>query len=355
MIKGVTDMIWYKEKNDDDIIVSTRIRLARNLEKYPFPNAMSSQQMRTAAKEIEDSILNSNSTLAKSFKAYYIKDTSDVDKQVLAEKHLISPDLLKKPDASVMISDDDSMSIMLMEEDHIRLQVIMGGYKLDEAYETANRVDDVIDENLKYAFDKDFGYLTSCPTNTGTGLRASVMMHLPALTMTDNISRIISSASNFGIAVRGLYGEGSKAYGNLYQISNQITLGLSEKEIIEKVKNIVSQIAEHEKDARKKLGENNNDYLEDRFYRSYGTLKYARSMSSQEAKSLISDVMMGINMGILKDININLIELMIKAEPASVENKAGKRLTPAERDKARAEMIRNNIINREKLLKMKQD
>lgn len=342
-MKEVTGMIWYKEKNNDDIIVSTRIRLARNLADYPFPNAMTSEQMKKAAKEIENSILNSNSTLSKSFKTYYIKETSDVDKQVLAEKHLISPDLLNKQDASVMISDDDSMSIMLMEEDHIRLQVILGGYKLDEAYETANRVDDVIDENMKYAFDRDFGYLTSCPTNTGTGLRASVMMHLPALTMTDNISRIISSASSLGIAVRGLYGEGSKAYGNLYQISNQITLGLSEKEIIEKVKNIVNQIAEHEKDARRKLTENNKDYLEDKFYRSYGTLKYARRMSSQEAKTLLSDIIMGKNMGILKDINANLIEMMISAEPASIENKAGKRLTPDERDKIRAEMIRNNI------------
>ena len=187
-------MIWYKENNDDDIVISTRIRLARNLEKYPFPNAITSQQAKQATVEIENSIINSNTTLSGEFNVYHIGEISDIERQILAEKHLISLDMLKKPHGSVMISKDDSMSIMLMEEDHIRLQIILGGFKLQEAYQTASRVDDVIDEQVKYAFDADFGYLTSCPTNTGTGLRASVMMHLPALTMTDNISRIISSS-----------------------------------------------------------------------------------------------------------------------------------------------------------------
>ena len=321
-------MIWYKQKNDNDIVVSTRIRLARNLSKYPFPNAMNPETAKKACAEIQKAILESNSTLANDFNLYKIDDISPIEKTVLAEKHLISRELTEKPEACVMVSKDESMSIMLMEEDHIRIQVIMGGLKLDEAFETASRVDDVIDENVQYAFDKDFGYLTSCPTNTGTGMRASVMMHLPALTMTDNISRIISSASNLGIAVRGLYGEGSKAYGNLYQISNQVTLGLTEKEIIEKVKNIVSQIAEHEKEARKKLLENNKNYIENKVWRSYGILKYARSIDSKEAKALISDVIMAKNMGIINDIKENLTELEILTEPASIEADSAKRLTP---------------------------
>lgn len=336
-------MIWYKQKNDDDIVVSTRIRLARNILKYPFPNRMTIEQKNMATKEIEDTILNSNSTLSNEFITYHINEMSDVDKQVLLEKHLISPDLLKKNDSAVMISKDDSMSIMIMEEDHLRLQIILGGYCLDEAYETANRVDDVIDEHLKYAFDKDFGYLTSCPTNTGTGLRASVMMHLPALTMTDNIQRIISSAGKLGIEVRGLYGEGSVAYGSLYQISNRVTLGISEREIIENVKNIVTQIRELERDARNKILENNREYLEDKFYRAYATLKFARIITSNEAKSLISDVIMGKNMGILNDINENLIELMILVEPASVENMAKMRLSPQQRDYERAKLIREKL------------
>ena len=335
-------MIWYKEQTDNDIVVSTRVRLARNLSKYPFPNAMDSEALKNAREEIENAVMNSNSTLAKDFTVYHMDKADDVTKQMLAEKHLISPDLLKKKESSVLINKDESMSVMLMEEDHLRMQVIMGGFKLDEAYETASKVDDVIDENVQYAFDADFGYLTSCPTNTGTGLRASVMMHLPALTMTNSIQRIASSASGFGIAVRGMYGEGSKAYGSLYQISNQVTLGLSEKEIIEKVKNIVNQIAEHENQARKKLIENNKDYIEDKLWRSYGTLKYARSVSSQEAKALISDVLMGKNMGIIK-IDNNLIELMIMVEPAYIEHMEQKRLSPEERDKKRAELIRKNL------------
>ena len=335
-------MIWYKEQNDNDIVVSTRVRLARNLSKYPFPNAMDAETLKTAREEIESSVMNSNSTLSKDFTAYHMDETDDVTKLMLAEKHLISPDLLNKKGSSVLINKDESMSVMIMEEDHIRMQVIMGGFKLDEAYELADKVDDVIDENVGYAFDADFGYLTSCPTNTGTGLRASVMMHLPALTMTKSIQRIASSASNLGIAVRGMYGEGSKAHGSLYQISNQVTLGLSEKEIIEKVKNIVNQIAEHEQQARKRIVDNNKDYIEDKLWRSYGALKYARSISSKEAIELISDVLMGKNMGIIETDN-NFIELMIMTEPAYIEHMEQKRLSPEERDKKRAELIRKNL------------
>ncbi len=335
-------MIWYNEQNDNDIIVSTRIRLARNLMKYPFPNAMNVEELKKAREEIENAIMNSNSTLSGDFNVYHMGNTDDVTKQMLLEKHLISPDLLGKNESSVLLNKDESMSVMIMEEDHLRMQIILGGFKLDEAYETASRVDDVIDENVQYAFDADFGYLTSCPTNTGTGLRASVMMHLPALTMTNSIQRIASSAGSLGIAVRGMYGEGSKGYGSLYQISNQVTLGLSEKEIIEKVKNIVNQIAQREKEAREKLLENNKDYIEDKLFRSYGILKYARSVSSKEAKALISDVLMGKNMGII-DVDNNLIQLMIMTEPAYIEHISNKRLSPEERDKKRAELIREKI------------
>ena len=331
-------MIWYKEKNEDDIIISTRIRLARNLLKYPFPNAMTEQQVKTALEEAESQILST--PLANNFKAYRIGDMSAVEKRMLYEKHLISPDMLNKTNGAVMISQDDSTSIMLMEEDHLRIQVILGGFKLDEAYKTADETDNILDECMRFAFDEELGYLTSCPSNTGTGLRASVMMHLPALTLTDNISKIITSASKLGITVRGLYGEGSKAYGSLYQISNQVTLGLSENEIIEKVKNIVNQIATHEKDVRQKLRENNKDVLEDKLFRAYGTLRYARKISSQEAKSLISDVILGENMGIIQTVEQNLIELMILTEPAFVESIYQKTLTPDERDIKRAELIR---------------
>ncbi len=331
-------MIWYKE-NNNDIVISTRIRLARNIKKYPFPNAMTDAQTKEAVSEIEKTLTESNSTLSKTFKTLKLSELDEAKRGELIEKHLISPDLGKR--ASVMISDDECMSIMLMEEDHIRLQIIKGGFSLDEAWELADKVDDVIEENAEYAFHKDFGYLTACPTNAGTGLRASVMMHLPALTMTNNMGRIISSASNLGIAVRGLYGEGSKAYGSLYQISNQITLGLSEKELIEKLKNIVCQIKEHEENTRNNLLKNNKNSLEDRLWRAYGTLKYARSISSNETKSLISDVIMGVNMGIIPKDNTNFLQLIIETEPYTLSVKSKTPLTAEERDILRADTLRS--------------
>lgn len=332
-------MIWYKN-NNSDIVVSTRIRLARNVDKTPFPNAL--KDTKEVTEKIKNAVLGGNSTLAKDFDFIDLDNTPLIRKQELAEEHLISPVMCKDKGKSVMISKDRTMSIMLMEEDHIRLQIIKDGFALDEAYSLASKVDDVIEENITYAFDNDFGYLTACPTNTGTGMRASVMMHLPALTMTENINRVISSAGSLGIEVRGLYGEGTKAYGNLYQISNRITLGLSESQVIEKLTNVVNQIIDMETKARNMLKEKNYDVIADRLFRSYGTLKYARSVSSSEAKSLLSDVMLGQSLGIIpKESKIAPLECMVLSEPALVCD--GKELSLNERDKKRAELIRNNI------------
>jgi protein arginine kinase len=330
-------MIWY-QNNNNDIAVSTRIRLARNIDGVPFPNALKDTAETT--EKIKNSILNSNSTLGRDFDFIDLDKMSDTDKQSLAEEHLISPQMLNGKGKSVLINKDKTMSIMLMEEDHIRLQIIKSGLAIDEAYEIADKVDDVIEESVTYAFDEEFGYLTACPTNAGTGLRASVMLHLPALTMTDNINRVISSAANIGIAVRGLYGEGTRAYGNLYQFSNQITMGLSEREILDKLKNVVNQIIEMEKKARTSLLTQNKDQIEDKLFRSYGTLKYARTISSSEAKSLLSDVMLGQNLGIIpKDGKITPLECMVKISPSLI----GASLAPAERDHKRADFIRDNI------------
>lgn len=333
-------MIWYKEKNDNDIMVSTRIRLARNLDKYPFPLILNSEGKEKVTEELKNAILNSNSTLAKDFTVIKMKDLSPAEKSRLAEKHLISFEMAKSDFGSALINKDETMSIMLIEEDHLRLQVIFGGFKLKEAWELASKVDDVIEEGVTYAFSEEFGYLTACPTNTGTGMRASVMMHLPALTLTNNISKIISSASALGLTVRGLYGEGSKAFGNLYQISNQVTLGVSEEEIIAKLENIASQIENHEKEAREKLKANDN--LSDKLWRAYGTLKYARSISSSEAKALLSDVILGKNLGII-DIKGKSpsMQLMVETEPALISS--GENLAPEARDRKRAEYLRENV------------
>lgn len=264
-----------------------------------------------------------------------------VNVKALCEQHFISPDLAKSDKGSVLINKDRTMSIMINEEDHIRLQVILSGLRLSEAWETASRVDDLIEENTEYAFDEELGYLTTCPTNVGTGLRASVMMHLPALTLTREISKIIASAGNLGIAIRGIYGEGSEALGNLYQISNQITMGICEEELIERVENIAKQIEGYEKEARKKLSEYNYDALSDKVWRSYGILKYARKISSSEAKALISDVILGRAEKIIDDKDSSLIELLVKTEPAVITD--GEDMTSNERDIKRANLIRETI------------
>lgn len=328
-------MVWYNN-NDANIVVSTRIRLARNLDGVPFPANLKNKKEIT--EKIKNAIISSNSTLASDFKFIALDELSANDREKLREEHLISPEMVSGTSRSVMINKDRTMSIMLMEEDHIRLQIIESGNRLNEAYKTASRVDDVIEEALTYAFDDEFGYLTACPTNAGTGMRASVMLHLPALTMTNNISRIISSVGSMGIAVRGLYGEGTKAYGCLYQISNQVTMGLSEQEIIEKLIHVVNQIIDSEKRTRELLKEKNGDYLKNKILRSYGLLKYAYTMDSAEARELLSDVILGQNMDIIKKGKASPIECMINIAPSFIAD-----VNANERDKKRAEYLNINV------------
>lgn len=332
-------MIWYNDLNDG-IILSTRIRLARNIDKTPFPSRL--KDKKKVREMLSDSILKSNSTLSNDFTLYELSKLSQSEKTAMTEEHLISPQMINDNEGAVLVNKDKTMSIMLMEEDHIRLQIIKGGYALDEAYDLADKVDDVMEESLTYAFDEKFGYLTACPTNAGTGMRASVMMHLPALVMTGNISRVLQSFSGMGIAVRGMYGEGTNADGALYQISNSITLGLSEQEIIEKLKVVVNKISDMEKQAREMLMNNRKDDFTDKLMRSYGILKYAVKITSQEAKTMLSEVMLAQNMGIIEcNGKMTPLELMIKSAPSVIGGKDN--LSPDERDKKRAELIRENL------------
>lgn len=334
-------MIWYKDENDG-IIISTRIRLARNLDKTPFPAKLSGSEAEKVKKAIAESVTKSNSTLSKEFKLYNIDEIDEAEKAKLLEEHLISPQLARKKESGVLINNDRTMSIMLLEEDHIRLQIIKGGLCLEEAYDLADKVDDVMEEVLTYSFSERYGYLTACPTNVGTGLRASVMVHIPALVMTGNASRVLQSFSSMGIAVRGLYGEGTEAEGCMYQISNSVTLGVSEEEIISKIKTVALKIAEMEKRAREQLLEKHRDDVEDKIMRSYGILKYARKITSKEAKTMLSDCLLGQNMGIIeKDAKFAPLELIIKTAPGVISEKAS--LSAQERDIKRAELIRNSI------------
>ncbi|MBS7299365.1 MAG: protein arginine kinase [Eubacteriales bacterium] len=335
-------MIWYKKNSNDDIMVSTRVRLARNVAKYPFPNVMTKQDIDGAKQDIISALENEKAVVGE-LKFTEMTDTDISERQVLMERHLISSELVEKSNAAVAVSADEELSIMLMEEDHIRIQSIMGGFALKEAYELANKADDAIEKHVEFAFSEKYGYLTACPTNTGTGMRASVMMHLPALTMTGNIDRIIRSASNLGLEVRGLYGEGSKAYGSLYQLSNRITLGLSEEEIIEKLENIAGQIKSREEEAREAIKDKTE--VADRLWRSLGTLRYARSLTSREAKTLLSDYILGSSIGIIDEkIKQSPIELMVLTEPANITKIAGGAdLSAAERDIKRAEIVRSSV------------
>ncbi len=335
-------MIWYKKQNNDDIFVSTRVRLARNLAEYPFPNIIDSAKQIEARDKIIDVLGGARGELGE-LNVTLMSATDPLQRRVMMEKHLISSELIGRNDAAVAVGCDDELSIMLMEEDHIRIQVIRSGLDLSGTMEIAFRADDALEAKLAYAYSEKYGYLTACPTNTGTGIRISVMMHLPALTMTGNIDPILTSATKLGLEVRGLYGEGSKAYGSLYQISNRITLGVSEEEIADKLESIAKQIKEREEEARALIKD--KPEVADRLWRSLGTLKYARTLTSHESKNLLSDYILGASMGVIdEEIKQNPLELMVLTEPANIIKIAGGGdLTGTERDIKRAELVRSSV------------
>jgi protein arginine kinase len=331
--------------NEKEIVMTSRIRLARNLKNYKFPTKMTSEEAARIINDTNRSINSDDSGL--NYKLLYMKDLSDVDKNVLIEKHLISPALAESKDkGALLLSLNEKSSIMINEEDHIRIQVLGSGMCLNECWEKGNRIDDVLEEELDFAFDRELGYITSCPTNIGTGMRASVMLHLPALSITNQIDKLLYSISQLGVAVRGVYGEGTKSMGHLYQISNQGTLGASEEKLIEKITQIVVQIIQKEKATRELLIKNNREEIEDELYRALGLLSYARSMSTDEAMKLISYVKLGREMGIVEGLqNKNLYDLMVNVQPNNLIANTNGELTVKERDMKRAEFIRRELQN----------
>ncbi|WP_202708249.1 protein arginine kinase [Sporosalibacterium faouarense] len=337
---------WLKGKGpDSDIVISSRVRLARNLENTSFSQRMNDEEANVVKQQVKDAILNGNSVISKDFNYFNIENIDLLNRRILVEKHIISPGLLEKPDKSAfLISKDEKVTVMMNEEDHVRIQVLNPGLSLEESWDLCSKIDDLLDENLKYAFDDKFGYITACPTNVGTGLRASVMLHLPALVLTNYINKILQAVSQIGLTVRGLYGEGTDVMGNLFQISNQTTLGKTEEEIIEKLKNIVMQIIDKERASRESLFNNQGIRIEDKIYRSLGILRNSRIITSKEAMDLLSFVRMGIDMGIIKDVNIDVVNnLMITTQPANIQKYAKSELSSQERDVKRAELIREKL------------
>lgn len=323
---------------DHDIVLSSRIRLARNLENIPFPGVSMREEKKRVIKLVKESVSRQTN-----FKLHIMDlgDLPELERELLVEKHLISPaHAVSGSGKGVLLDDKEIISIMVNEEDHLRIQVLVPGLQLERGWELANDLDNLFEGELDLAFSEKCGYLTSCPTNVGTALRASVMVHLPALNLTKNIGRMLGAVSQLGLAVRGLYGEGSESAGNIYQISNQITLGHSENDIIDNLKSVTRQVIEQERQARKRLLEENEVQVKDTIKRSYGILKYAYQISTDEAMKLLSSVKLGIDMGIIDDVGEKVLsELMVMIRPAHIQKINGKELSTEERDIYRAELI----------------
>jgi protein arginine kinase len=330
---------------DSEIVLTSRIRLARNIQDVKFPLLFSKEAAENAIQQVENSLLKDSNQPFGEMELLAMNELNTLEKRVLVEKHLISPQLAEQsPYGAVILSEDEEISIMINEEDHIRIQCIKPGLQIEEAFKEADAIDDLIEKKIDYAYHAEMGYLTSCPTNIGTGLRASVMMHLPGMVLTQQMNRIIPAIQQLGLVVRGIYGEGSEALGNIFQISNQITLGRSEKDIIEELKSVVTQLIDREKEARNALAQTTNIQLEDRVFRSYGILCNSRIMETKEAAKCLSDVRLGIDMGYIKNISKSILnELMILTQPGFLQLYAGEQMTPNDRDIRRASLIRERL------------
>ena len=327
----------------NDVVISTRIRLARNLKDFPFPCKLNSQGREKVIEKVRDAVKKSNSPVAADFSFIKMSELTSSQSVSLVEKRLVSPEFISETDGrALLISKDECFSIMINEEDHIRLQVITKGLSLEQAYDTADKLDTLLDENLDFAFDEKLGYLTQCPTNLGTGMRASVMLHLPALEKSRAISRIAGNLSKLGLTIRGAHGEGTEPKGALYQLSNQVTLGISEKAAIENLKNITEQLIAQENQARERLCSSID--IQDAISRSLGILRSALVISHDEALKLLSNVRLGIVSKQITDVSTETIDrLMLAVEPATLTVTLNKNLSAHDRDIERAKLIRAEL------------
>src|SRR5947209_1104820 len=327
-----------------DIVISSRIRLARNVAGLPFLTRASRQQRQMLETRTRDVLLGAQ--ISPQTLYVDLEHAPDVDRQLLVERHLISKQHAAAEGArGVAVGENETISIMINEEDHLRIQVLRSGLQLDEAWEQINAIDDALESKLDFAFHPRFGYLTACPTNLGTGIRVSVMLHLPALKLTGEIEKVFRAAKDLKLAVRGLYGEGTEATGDFYQISNQTTLGKSEEEIIEEFRHIViPKIIDYEHHARRTLLNEHTVALDDKVGRALGVLRSARLMASEETLFLLSHLRMGVNLGRVKDVDIRTInELFLLTQPAHLQKISGKKLEGDVRRAARADFIRSKL------------
>jgi protein arginine kinase len=328
---------------NSNIVMSTRIRLARNLSKVPFPNLADKKDLLAVVDELNNAIAGND--YFKDSVVLKMNELDAIDKQFLVERHLMSHEHAVSGDGKALIvSGEEVLSVMVNEEDHLRIQVMQSGLTLNESWALINMLDDSLSKKLQYAYMGNWGYLTACPTNTGTAMRGSVMLHLPALVMTKQINKVMAAIAKLSFASRGFYGEGTQARGNIYQISNQVSLGHSEEDILQNIGGLIRQVIEQEEQARQALFMQNRSMLEDKIFRSLGVLKSAHIISSQETIELLSMVRLGVDLGILNQVDRSHInELFITIQPAHLQKIEGKKLTPAQRDTRRAALIREKL------------
>ena len=334
---------WLTPGDESAIAVSSRIRLARNLADTPFPGWAGEDE----CTRIWGDLVPVLEALPQVDHPYTMQmsDVDDLDRQVLFERHLISREQAERRGGSgVVASRDEHLAVMVNEEDHLRIQYMMPGMALMQIWEKINAVDDSIESNVSYAYSPTLGYLTACPTNIGTAMRASVMLHLPGLVLMNEINPIIKGMNKIGLAVRGLWGEGTEAVGNMFQVSNQISMGEREMSIIENLEQIILEIVEHEKNARERLVDKRGVLLQDHVGRAYGVLSHAHILSSKEALDLLSGLRLGIDLGILNNMDKKTVdELLLLTQPGHLQKIIGEELRPKQRDISRAELIRKKI------------
>lgn len=348
--KNKKNKMWFARHGDGgEIIISSRIRLARNMSDIPFPQWATDQQLAKIGEQVQEAISASSFLSELSFIS--MDKLSSLDKLSLSEEHVISPQFAEtSKGAFLAISDSHNISIMVNEEDHVRIQVLSAGNGVDNSWTLANKVDDELGKNIKFAFSEKWGYLTACPTNVGTALRVSLMLHLPALVMTQQMPSLLQMVNQVGGVVRGLFGEGTHSVGNFYQISNGSTLGRREEEVVEHIKNIGLQIADKEKSARKVLLSQAKDKLSDHSHRALGILKNAKLMSFEEAMELLSMLRLGMDLKLIDSININeLNKLIIEMRSAHLSSIKGLHLNPKEEEQARTVLIQSILKKRRKI------
>ncbi len=326
-----------------DIVISSRIRLARNLRDLPFPGWARKADRIAILEQLKPQIEG----LPEMDDAFseYLQDLTALEKQVLVERHLISREHAAKGIGSAVIMNrQQTLSIMVNEEDHLRMQAIRCGFQLKNAYKLINKVDSALEENLEFAYSPQLGYLTACPTNVGTGMRASAMLHLPALVLDDKINQVVQAVNKIGLAVRGLYGEGTEAMGNLFQVSNQTTLGEKEEDIINRLSKVIEQVIEHEQTARENLLEKKRTTLIDQVGRAYGVLSHAFSMTSKEALNFLSFIRLGVDLGFFPaELRFPADELFMETQPAHLQKGSQQKLSAEERDALRADIMRAKL------------